>query len=168
MHPAVRAFISESAAVLLPDNYSVLEIGALDVNGTIRDVFTYASLYVGLDIKGGPGVDIVADAAEWTPDREYDVVVSTEVLEHAPKWRDICDTAYTALKAGGWLFITCATTGRGVHNAHGAPEPLADEFYANVGLDAFADWAEEKFSWCELRKTPGADLQFRGRKKWLE
>lgn len=40
------------------DNVSVLEIGSLNINGTVREFFTNCN-FTGIDIGPGPCVDIV-------------------------------------------------------------------------------------------------------------
>lgn len=111
----------------------VLEIGGRNINGTIRDLFHTATTYVALDYVDGDGVDVVADAATWEPDRQYDTVVCCEVFEHTPAWRNICRTAYTALAPGGLFIITCAGPGRAQHSAvDGGWRLHPGEHYQNV------------------------------------
>ncbi|MGI8425596.1 MAG: class I SAM-dependent methyltransferase [Actinomycetota bacterium] len=164
MHPAVRDFVSEIARRFEPrPPYALLEIGSLHVNGGIRDLWPGAEPYIGLDISPGQGVDIVADARSWIKDRNYNVVVATEVLEHVDNWEQVVHTAHEALAPGGLFVMTCATTGRPPHGAHGSPEPLNGEYYSNVGLGEFAQVVDELgFAECELRQTTGFDLQFYG------
>lgn len=114
------------------DGISVLEIGSHDVNGGVRPLFLGASHYHGIDIAPGPGVDEVADAADWSPTRTYDFVVSTEVLEHAPRWRSILDNAWDALSPGGRLIVTCATDPRPPHSAIDGWDVRDGEYYGNV------------------------------------
>lgn len=116
----------------LGDDYSVLEIGSHDVNGSVRPLLNAASHYHGIDIAPGPGVDEVADAASWRAWRTYDVVVSTEVLEHAPDWKSILDNAWSALAAGGRLLFTCATEPRPPHSAIDGWAVREGEHYGNV------------------------------------
>lgn len=111
----------------------VLEIGSLNINGTTRDHFPNAD-YTGLDIVPGPGVDIVANAATWTPDREYDVVICQEVFEHTPDVVDICLTAYRAARRGAHLVVTCAGEGRAPHSAVDGGQVRSGEYYRNVDL----------------------------------
>lgn len=167
MHYACWDYVEDVASKLDPNiHQSFLEVGSLDVNGAIRHFFPWATLYTGLDITDGPGVDVVADAATWQPDRVYDVVVSTEVLEHAPRWREIVDTMCAALRPGGVLILTCATTGRGAHNQHGAATiDEAQEYYGNVALADFMAQVDGRFVECDLRGTCGSDLQFWGVKR---
>src|SRR5688500_18941281 len=99
MHAACWDFVAETADYLDPQVHrSFLEVGALDVNGSIRHFFGWAEVYDGLDIVDGPGVDIVADARTWIPPGTYDVVVSTEVLEHVADWGAIVQTCMNALR----------------------------------------------------------------------
>lgn len=129
MHPEAREWVSRYASA---DPISVLDIGGRDINGTSRDLFAAAE-YTVLDIAAGPGVDIVADAATWTPDREYDLVLCTEVFEHTPSWPQICATAHKACRPGGRVVLTMAGPGRPEHSAVDGGWTLhPGEHYANI------------------------------------
>ena len=41
---------------------TIIELGALNVNGTLRDVCPKRAHYIGLDLSPGPGVDVVVAA----------------------------------------------------------------------------------------------------------
>jgi hypothetical protein len=41
----------------------VIELGAFDVNGSLREVCPKELTYIGLDVQAGPGVDLVASLA---------------------------------------------------------------------------------------------------------
>jgi hypothetical protein len=62
----------------------ILDVGAMDINGTLRPYAPDDSLYTGIDLKRGPGVDIVVD--EFSSLRHlndtYDLIVSTSCFEH--------------------------------------------------------------------------------------
>lgn len=111
---------------------TVLDLGGRDINGTVRPLFPCAVRYTVLDIRPGEGVDIVADAATWTPDGEYDVVVCCEVFEHTDVWPEICATAYAALKPEGQFIVTCAGPGRSPHSAVDGEGLKPGEYYGNV------------------------------------
>lgn len=112
---------------------TVLDLGGRDINGSVRDLFPNAAVYTVLDIADGPNVDIVADASTWTPDREYDVVVSSETFEHTETWPKICGTAYTACRSGGVFITTMAGPGRPEHSAVDGGWTLhPGEYYGNV------------------------------------
>lgn len=112
---------------------TVLDIGGRDINGSVRDLFPNAAVYTVLDIADGPNVDIVADASTWTPDRQYDVVVSAETFEHTETWPKICATAFEACKPGGVFIATMAGPGRPEHSAIDGGWTLhPGEYYGNV------------------------------------
>jgi hypothetical protein len=110
---------------------SVLDIGGRNVNGTVRDLFP-DSRYVTLDIAPGDGVDIVADAADWTPTSTFDAVVCCEVLEHTPRWPEILQTIAKALDLGGTAIITAAAPPRAPHSAVDGGPLRRGEYYGNV------------------------------------
>lgn len=129
MHSEAFAWVAQHAT---QDEVTVLDIGGRNVNGSIRDLFPNATEYIAVDIREGEGVDVVADAATWVPDQEYDVVVSTETFEHTEVWPQICNTAYKAMKPGGKLILTMAGPGRPEHSAVDGGPLRPDEYYGNV------------------------------------
>lgn len=133
MHDAVRKWVEQTK----PDTAgrTVLEFGALDINGTVRDLFGDAAGYVGVDLQDGPGVDVIGDAATWQPDEPVDVVVCTEVFEHCRDWPRIVANAFECLAPGGVFIATMAGPGRPKHSALREPDPDVYEFYRNVEPD---------------------------------
>ena len=77
-----------------------LEVGSFDVNGTVDSIFR--GQYWGVDKRHGPGVDQVADGENLPFSAgSYDVVVSTETLEHVERpWRFVSEMARVC-KSGG-------------------------------------------------------------------
>jgi SAM-dependent methyltransferase len=110
---------------------SVLEIGSRDINGTVRQLFPQDD-YTGCDIVSGPCVDVVCDAASCDFGRAFDIVVSTEVLEHTASWQQIVENAIKHLAPNGRLILTCAGPGRPVHSAEGRGTLKDDEWYCNI------------------------------------
>ena len=93
-----------------PIKGKVLELGSMDVNGSVRDLFADRErfpTYVGVDMQKGKGVDVVAMANDLPQgDRSVSVVVTTEMLEHDPRpWETIMETS-RVLAAGGWFIVT--------------------------------------------------------------
>lgn len=124
------------------EDLAVLDIGGRDLNGSTRPLFPNASPYHVLDILPGPGVDFVADAADWRPDavKPYDLVVTTETFEHTARWPEIIKTAWDVLRPGGWMIFTCAGPGRPPHSGVAAKWDLdPGEWYANVSVDKISD-----------------------------
>ena len=77
-------------------NVSVLDIGSMDINGNNRYLSSNAD-YTGIDIASGPNVDVVSVAHEYKTNKKYDVVISTEALEHDKHWRKTLMYAYKRL-----------------------------------------------------------------------
>jgi SAM-dependent methyltransferase len=84
------AWVAERVATIDLEGLDVLEVGSYDVNGSVRELFAGARSYLGIDSRPGPGVDHVFDIETFQdgPDlgtrRTWDVIVSTEMLEHTP------------------------------------------------------------------------------------
>jgi SAM-dependent methyltransferase len=131
MHAQAHDFVARCAAGISTP-VEVLEIGSCDVNGGVRSLFVTASRYHGIDVVEGVGVDEVADAADWRSPEAFDVVVSTEELEHAPRWADVVRNAWDALRRGGRLIFTCAAEPRAPHSAVDGWAVRPGEHYANV------------------------------------
>lgn len=139
MHPEAFAWVAAHATA---EPVEVLDIGGRNINGGVRDLFPGATRYIAVDIREGDGVDVVADAATWVPDQEYDVVVSTETFEHTEVWPQICNTAFKALKVAGKLILTMAGPGRSEHSAIDGGPLQAGEYYGNVDGERLRDTLE--------------------------
>ncbi len=133
MHSEAYAWVAAHAT---DEPVAVLDLGGRNINGSVRPLFPAATVYRVLDIADGPNVDVVADAATWTPDREYDVTVACELFEHTAVWLDICLTAFKALRSGGQFIATMAGPGRPVHSGvDGGAWLFPGEHYGNVEPD---------------------------------
>lgn len=138
MHGEVREYL----APLLPRlRLRVLELGSLDVNGTVRDLLPVTE-YLGVDMRPGPGVDVVADAAAPglldVVGGGWDLVLCLEVLEHAAQAGEILVNAARCLRTGGQLVATMAGPGREPHGVDG--QGVGDEFYRNVTPEMLVGW----------------------------
>ena len=136
MHAEVEDFLHRHSMALNWREARVVEIGSLNVNGECRaHVPGGWREWVGIDVIEGPGVDVVAHAADGLAALgEFDIAVSTEALEHDSRWRETVAAVIACLKPGGGLVLTCAGTGRPPHAADGSGPPHPGEYYANVGL----------------------------------
>jgi glycosyltransferase involved in cell wall biosynthesis len=122
MHGSVLGFFAYGALQTREvRGKDVLEVGSLDVNGTVRPMVEARgpASYLGVDIVGGPGVDRVADAAglvaTFGPDA-FDVVISTEMLEHAGDWQGAVLAMAMVLRPGGVLVWTTRSPGFHYHH----------------------------------------------------
>lgn len=110
----------------LPQFFSgqrVLEVGSLDINGSIRTAFE-ACDYTGADLSPGPGVDIAcAGQLLAFPSGHFDVCLSCECFEHNPYWVETWANMLRMTRPGGLVLMSCATTGRREHGTtRSAPE----------------------------------------------
>lgn len=153
------------------ENLQVLEIGSLNINGTVRDFFA-AQLYRGLDLIEGKDVDIVCPGNEYDAADEYfDTTISTECFEHDKHWKDTFKNMYRMTKKGGMVIFTCASDGRHEHGTtrtSPADSPATNDYYMNLNAQHFLDEfnISEMFSKHLFEYNPvTCDLYFWGIKK---
>jgi len=90
----------------------VLEVGSKYVNGSVRPLienFARPKEYIGVDLEHGKYVDVVLPAeriVEYFGRKVFDVVVSTELLEHVKDWRIVVNNMKEVLKRGGYIYIS--------------------------------------------------------------
>jgi hypothetical protein len=142
-------------------NKRVLDVGSLDVNGTNKDLFWFCS-YTGIDIIEGKNVHKVSTVIDFksTP---FDVVISTEMLEHDKDWQGSLQAMYKLTKK--LLIITCATTGRPEHGTYRSePEssPATNDYYRNLTADDIAGIIKPSMFREVFFRVVGTDLQFYG------
>ena len=123
----------------------VLEIGSLDINGSIRDFYTNCD-YVGIDIGEGKGVDVVCEGQKYNaPSNSFDQVISCEVMEHNPHWRQTLENMIRLCRPGGLVVMTCASTGRPEHGT--TRTTIDDSPLTNAaGWDYYKNLTAEDFS----------------------
>lgn len=98
----------------------ILEVGSLDINGSVRRII--GSLepreYMGVDIVNGPGVDMVCcveNLLEQFGGKRFDVVISTELLEHVREWRKAISNIKGVCVLNGIILITTRSFGFPYH-----------------------------------------------------
>ena len=122
----------------------VLEVGARNVNGCVREEFTNCD-YVGVDAQDGKDVDVVCLGHEYSGDPDsFDVVCSTETLEHDPHAPQTIAAMLQLLRKGGLMVITCAATERAEHGTGKTgkkygPDP---DFYRAVTMELLWRWLQ--------------------------
>ena len=98
----------------------VLDIGSHDYNGNFSPIVKNLkpSKFIGIDIIPGPGVDIVCsgeEAVEKFGKNSFDVVVASELMEHARNWREVISNIKNVCKPNGIIFITTRSKGFRLH-----------------------------------------------------
>ena len=126
------------------NNIKMLEVGSLNINGTIRDYFKNCS-YVGVDVDIGKDVDLICGGHLVDhPDNTYDTTGSCNCFEHNPHWVETFQNMYRMLKNNGLIFISVPSTGYPEHGTtRSAPgdSPLTIgkgwEYYSNLTEEDF-------------------------------
>lgn len=126
---------------------NVLEVGAQDVNGTVRPVVEpLATSYIGTDMQAAKGVDRVVNNADLLTVFEcqsFDTVICCECLEHDVKFWQTAEHLRALTKPGGLLVITTPALGFGYH--------AYPKNYAHFSKDAYEAWFFEGWEILDLR-----------------
>lgn len=98
----------------------VLEVGARNVNGSVRPIIEalHPQSYLGIDIEMGDGVDEICDVMALTDrfgEDAFDLVVSTELVEHVRDWRRAFNNMKRVLRADGVIVVTTRSPGFKIH-----------------------------------------------------
>jgi len=101
-------------------NRRVLEVGSRDANGSLRPFIESRrpEKYVGVDIAEGAGVDIICDAEkllERFQVESFDIIISTELLEHVRNWQKAISNIKGVCKPGGIILVTTRSIGFKFH-----------------------------------------------------
>jgi hypothetical protein len=109
----------------------ILEIGALNVNGSLRDHSPRNAQYVGLDFEAGEGVDVVITGLDdWNvPDAHFDLVMASSVFEHDPFFWKTFVAMCSKTKSGGHVYVSAPSNG----TVHRYPRDYW-RFYPDAGL----------------------------------
>ena len=134
-------FIKEFKDFYLENNFKknvqILEIGSLDVNGNMRDLFNFSNDYTGIDLIKGPNVDVVMDGAQIESlNKRFDIVISCECFEHAKNWKTVFEKMCKVSKEDSFVIISVASIGRIEHGTERSGNWQSpgnkDDYYLNL------------------------------------
>lgn len=117
MRRGVQHFVINSLAEASGLSGKVLEVGSLNVNGTVRQYFKNFNVYVGLDMRRGRNVQLVAKADNIPfADETFNCVACCEMLEHDDHFWVSIKEMRRVLKKGGLLLLTVPGIAFGKHD----------------------------------------------------
>jgi hypothetical protein len=86
-----------------------LDIGAYNVNGSVKNAISGYKKFTGIDMRPGPGVDLVLNAHNldtvWK-EPTFDFVSCCEMIEHDLMFWKTKEQIDKVLKVGGWFLLT--------------------------------------------------------------
>jgi SAM-dependent methyltransferase len=127
----------------------ILDIGSMNINGSLHDFRPPGSSYVGVDLAAGSGVDVVVKTNSQLAFVEgvFDIVVSTSCFEHDVMFWITFLEMCRVLKRGGYLYLNAPS--RGAYHQY----PIdAWRFFPDAGV-ALRDWARLNENEIELLES---------------
>lgn len=142
-----QSLFFQSVREVYPEHFSwvnVIEIGSLDINGSLRGLFSYPN-YVGVDLELGPGVDyaVLGENVKYRDD-SFDISVSAECFEHNPQWAEGFANMKRMTRPGGLIVFSCAGTGRPEHGT-ARTDPGSSPFTTSAGWNYYRNLTPQDF-----------------------
>jgi SAM-dependent methyltransferase len=140
MHPSAmhngKLFFDTYARTLV--GATVVDIGAQNVNGSLKDVIPGNLRYIGVDFVEAKGVDVVLDDPYTLPfeSESIDIVVTSSCLEHSELFWVLFLEILRVLRPNGLLYINVPSNG----DFHRYPVDCW-RFYPDSG-NALVTWAK--------------------------
>ena len=113
MHPSAHKNAEKFYAKYGKGGEKVLDIGSMDVNGSLRDIFAggFCS-YTGVDMRPGDNVKVVASSHALPFDEDsFDMVVSSSFMEHDDMFWVTFGEMCRVCKPGGYVY-NCVPSSR--------------------------------------------------------
>lgn len=133
---------------VLPEYFhdkKILEIGSLNINGSVRNFFTECD-YLGVDVSVGKDVDVVSNGEDFNGKASsFDVVISCECMEHNPSYEKTFLNMIRLVSPNGLVVMTCATYGRPQHGTIES-EPASSPLTLNLGQNYYKNLIQEDFN----------------------
>lgn len=118
MHGSVERWVLTRLPLIPLIGAAVVDLGGRNENGTMRPAIEAAGVrsYVSVDMVNGAGVDVVSKAEDFAQDLgQWDLVISTEMLEHCEHWQDAVLRMKELCCPGGHILLTCRGPGFAFH-----------------------------------------------------
>ena len=91
----------------------ILDVGALNVNGSLKIYKKKEDIYIGTDISSGEGVDIKLEDPYKIPfnNNYFDIIVCTSVFEHCEFFWLLTNEIFRVLKHDGIFYLNAPSNG---------------------------------------------------------
>lgn len=104
-------------------NKRIIELGSRYVGGSVKEyaIEHNPSEYIGCDIVKGKNVDVICNVESILNKfgiESFDMVITTEMLEHVKNWKLAINNMKSILKLNGYLLLTTRSKG---FKKHGYP-----------------------------------------------
>lgn len=123
---------------MFADGAVVLDLGSLDVNGSLKELCPSRFHYIGVDFEAGKNVDLVMQDPYAVPihDEKVDIVLSSSVFEHCKMFWLLFLDVMRVLKPHGLFYLNVPSNGA----FHRHPVDCW-RFYPDSAM-ALVDWAK--------------------------
>lgn len=168
MHAIVKdrisAWYQENRAEI--DRSKVADLGALDINGSVKGIIRHA---VGFDILEGRGVDVVLKPGEVPVGHQhkYDFVVSTSSFQTCPYPEEYKKEILGLLRVGGKLLLTmCGPKCTCIHST--SPNSYGYKDGVRMSRQQVVDFFSGEFQCLsaeEMIEQPNGDIIYYGMRK---
>lgn len=96
------------------NNIIIVDVGSLNLNGSLKNIFAEKNKYIGVDLCEGKDVDIIIDDPYKLPfdDNSVDIVLSTSCFEHCEFFWVLFTEIMRILKPSGLFYLNAPSNGR--------------------------------------------------------
>jgi SAM-dependent methyltransferase len=148
MRRCIDFYLSEHAL-------KAVDLGAMNVNGSYRELLPPNVDYVGVDLEPGPGVDLVLEEVYRLPfdDGSVDLVMSGQMLEHCGQFWRVFNEVFRILKPEGLAFMIAPSSGPVHRYPVDCYRFYPDSYQALAewcGLRLVHSWTDERGPWRDI------------------
>ena len=120
MHCSVLDFAKRTLTRSEIKDKNILEVGSYNINGSLKQFIEQfgPNQYIGIDTEKGKDVDCICSAdgiVDGFGKERFDMVISTETIEHVENWKGAIANIKNACKTGGIILITTRSRGYKYH-----------------------------------------------------
>lgn len=120
MHCSILDFAKRTLIRSEINGKDVLEVGSYNINGSLRPFIKQFNpkQYIGIDTEEGKDVDCICSAEDIINKfgkERFDVVISTETIEHVENWKSTISNIKNVCKTNGIILITTRSRGYKYH-----------------------------------------------------